>query len=161
MFHTLCHFKGVRKFTLTRPFFILTIIHHSFWWSSKQNWISWSSTAWRGKHLDEGTALVFLNPENTHVNEAWRWTGAGLCSALSWKLKARGALERFPLLIRCEGFLWVVSTRRGNVDLLDASRRIKSHKLLCLLKVLKTKPLHGNTLKNISDTYCSCDKTDD
>lgn len=31
---------------------------------------------WRGKHLAEGSALVFLNPENTHVNEARRRAGA-------------------------------------------------------------------------------------
>lgn len=42
-----------------------------------------------------------LNRENTHVNEASLEKGRGvLCSALRWKLKARGVLERFPLLIR-------------------------------------------------------------
>lgn len=42
-----------------------------------------------------------LNQENTHVNEASLEKGQGVfCSALRWKLKARGVLERFPLLIR-------------------------------------------------------------
>lgn len=42
-----------------------------------------------------------LNQENTHVNEASLEKDRGvLCSALRWKLKARGVLECFPLLIR-------------------------------------------------------------
>lgn len=42
-----------------------------------------------------------LKWENTHVNEASPEKGRGvLCSALRWKLKARGVLELFPLLIR-------------------------------------------------------------
>lgn len=42
-----------------------------------------------------------LSRENTHVNEDSLEKGWGvLCSALRWKLKARGVLERFPLLIR-------------------------------------------------------------